>query len=66
MENNFMDEEVTLKTIIAKLEHLNGQAQELIKSSRDANEAHYSITDSIIVLKEIQEKQNLNIVFQSY
>ena len=53
-----MSEEVTLKTIIAKLEHLNSQAQELIKSSRDANEAHYSITDSIIVLKEIQEKQN--------
>ena len=53
-----MNEKVTLKTIIAKLEHLNGQTQELIKNSRDANEAHYSITDSIIVLKEIQEKQN--------
>ena len=53
-----MTEEVTLNTIIDKLKHLNGQAQELIKNSRDANEAHYSITDSIIVLEEIQEKQN--------
>ena len=58
MKNNFMTEEVTLNTIIDKLKHLNGQAQELIKNSRDANEAHYSITDSIIVLEEIQEKQN--------
>ena len=74
MKNNFMNEEVTLNTItnelkhlkgqaqlntiIDELKHLNSQAQELIKSSRDANQAYYSITDSIIVLEEIHEKQS--------